>query len=188
VYVTRFHVGILVANGSRPTTVIDEEAKMNKALVVVGAAAALVCAGGCAQEPGASNVEFHRSAGQPMDPQGGADQRAEILLTCPIHSSIGEAARSKEATVLSGVVAEPMQRVPVRTGGSGAIESAWRLGVVSDQGRGGIVLVDVSPRQSCFQGDGVFLGWSQRRMAETYKTLTEPLSALGSDPVLPQLG
>jgi hypothetical protein len=101
---------------------------------------------------------------------------------------MNEAAQGKDAFGLTGVVAKQLERVSVRCRANAVTGSAWRLEVACDQGPGGIVLVDVAPRESCFRGDGVFLGWSQTQLAEAYEALTEPLCALGSHLELMQLG
>jgi hypothetical protein len=86
------------------------------------------------------------------------------------------------------MVAKPPQRIPVRRRESEVTTAAWQLDVSCDQGRGNIVLVDVSEQASCFRGDGIFLGWSQVRLAEIYQTLTESLAGSDADPPLLQLG
>lgn len=89
---------------------------------------------------------------------------------------------------LTHLVVRPLERVLVRSRGGDVTGSAWRLAVACDQGAGGIVLIDVSREESWFRGDGVFLGWSQARLAEAYNALTEPADALKADLDLPQLG
>src|SRR5262249_13556230 len=79
----------------------------------------------------------------------------------------------KNGVGLKGVVAEPLDRVPVRRRESSVTASAWRLKVISDQGEGSIVLIEVTEQISCFRGDGIFLGWSQARLAEAYNELTQ---------------
>jgi hypothetical protein len=95
---------------------------------------------------------------------------------------------AKNALGLTGVVAEPLERVSVRRRESGVTASAWRLKVVSDQGGGSIVLVEVSEQRSCFRGDGIFLGWSEAHLSEAYQELTQALGAGDSDLELLQLG
>ena len=75
-------------------------------------------------------------------------------------------------TSLTHPVAKPLERVPVRLRGSGVTLAGWRLEVACDQGAGAIVLVELSPQESCYRGDGVFLGFSQERLAELYRSLT----------------
>jgi hypothetical protein len=99
-----------------------------------------------------------------------------------------DSVRPDHAFGLTGLLGEPLERVLVRSRGLDLTGSGWRLTVTCDQGTGGIVLVDVSGDESWFRGDGVFLGWPQVRLAETYRALTAPLDGLQSDLDLPQLG
>jgi hypothetical protein len=78
---------------------------------------------------------------------------------------------------LTQVVAKPLERVPVRQRESSLTTSAWRLEIACDQGRGGIALIELTAQHSFFRGDGIFLGWSQERLGEAYRMLTE----LGAD-------
>jgi hypothetical protein len=95
---------------------------------------------------------------------------------------------TKNAFGLTGVAAEPLERVPARRRESGVTASAWRLEVISDQGAGSIVLVEGSEPRSCFRGDGIFLGWSQARLLEVYQELTQASGSGVSDLELLQLG
>ena len=63
------------------------------------------------------------------------------------------------------------ERVLVRTRASTVTQSGWRLVVSSDQGEGAIVLVDVSPGEALYRGEGVFLGWAPDRLAAAYAAL-----------------
>ncbi len=72
---------------------------------------------------------------------------------------------------LSGVLAKPPQRVLVRLRSSDSPLSAWRLEVTSREGSGAIVLVEPSPTESFYRGEGAFLGWSQRKLASIYRAL-----------------
>jgi hypothetical protein len=94
----------------------------------------------------------------------------------------------KNAFGLTGVVTEPLERIAIRRRESGVTASAWRLKVASDQGEGSIVLVELSEQRSCFRGDGIFLGWSEARLAEVYRELTQALGAGDTDLELLQLG
>ena len=78
----------------------------------------------------------------------------------------------KEAYGLTGLAANPLARVPVRRRDSDYTLSAWRMEVTCDQGSGTIALVEISPAESRYRGDGVFLGWPQDRLAEVYRDLT----------------
>ena len=49
--------------------------------------------------------------------------------------------------------------------------SAWRLSVASDEGEGSIVRVDVSAGATFHRGEGIFLGWSEKRLASAYDAL-----------------
>jgi hypothetical protein len=49
--------------------------------------------------------------------------------------------------------------------------SAWRLCVVCDEGEGAIVRVDAPAEGHFYRGEGVFLGWSQDRLASAYDVL-----------------
>ncbi len=97
---------------------------------------------------------------------------------------------SNDAFGLTGIVARPLERVLVRRRESSVTTAAWRLDLTCDQGAGGIVRIEAatdSGEQGIYRGDGVFLGWSQERLAEVYDTLTRPTGG-GSDFELLQLG
>jgi hypothetical protein len=64
--------------------------------------------------------------------------------------------------------------------------SAWRLTIASEQGDGTITLVELSPENALFRGDGVFLGWPQDRLASAYAALTPKAEA--APPETQQLG
>jgi hypothetical protein len=93
---------------------------------------------------------------------------------------------AREIAGLSGVSAQPLARVPVRTRSAGVTVSAWRLEVTSDQGPGAIVLAPPSTGEAYYRGDGIFLGWAQERLAEVYAALRARDEDGGLD--LPQLG
>src|SRR5262245_47140456 len=80
----------------------------------------------------------------------------------------------KQAYGLTQLVAAAPARTPIRRRDSNVTVSAWRLEATCDQGTGSIALVDLSASESCYRGDGVFLGWPQDRLAEVYRLLTEP--------------
>ncbi len=87
---------------------------------------------------------------------------------------------------LTGLSARPPERVPIRARSGTVTQSAWRLEVTSELGGGSIVLVEISDREAYYRGEGVFLGWSQDRLALAYKAL---LPRLHEGPVdVPQLG
>jgi hypothetical protein len=64
-----------------------------------------------------------------------------------------------------------LERYPVRTRDSSVTQSGWRLAVVCGQGEGAIVLVETSPEETFFRGEGVFLGWDGERLAAAYRAL-----------------
>jgi hypothetical protein len=65
-----------------------------------------------------------------------------------------------------------LERAPIRTRESGNTHSAWRMEIDSPAGSGTITLVDTAP--SFYRGDGLFLGWTQEQLAETYQSLLAP--------------
>lgn len=87
---------------------------------------------------------------------------------------------------LTDATVKLLERVETRLRTSQITSSAWRLEVQSPEGPGSITLVDLSPSECCYRGDGVFLGWSQQDLASAYQTL-RPASD-ESTPDLPQLG
>ncbi|SRR5712691_1181674 len=108
-------------------------------------------------------------------------------MTLDSGSSPGEA---KEQTTqrfgLTGVRAAPRARAPIRTRGSGVTTSAWRLEIAADQGTGAIVSVEVSPQESHYRGEGLFLGWTQERLAAVHDALLPKSDEPPFD--MPQLG
>src|SRR5262245_40688761 len=72
---------------------------------------------------------------------------------------------------LTGLQADPPERVPIRVRSSSATLSAWHRSITSDQGRGAIVLVEPRPGESYYRGEGVLLGWTQERLATLYAAL-----------------
>jgi hypothetical protein len=64
-----------------------------------------------------------------------------------------------------------LERFLIRTRASSSTQAGWRLLVESDQGGGAIVFVEVSPEETFYRGDGVFLGWPQDRLAAAYDAL-----------------
>jgi hypothetical protein len=86
---------------------------------------------------------------------------------------------------LTGVIAKSPERVHVRSRSSNVTRAAWRIEVASDQGPGTIVLIEISPGEQYYRGDGTFLGWNQQQLAATYQELVPKTD---SEPELPQLG
>jgi hypothetical protein len=72
---------------------------------------------------------------------------------------------------LTGLRAEPPERVPIRVRSSGTAQSAWRMGIACDQGAGAIVLAEVGPAERHYRGEGLFLGWTHEKMAALYQSL-----------------
>ena len=64
-----------------------------------------------------------------------------------------------------------LDRFPIRLRDGSATQSAWRLSVESDEGQGAIILVEPSPAETFYRGEGVFLGWPQDRLASAYQAL-----------------
>ena len=94
--------------------------------------------------------------------------------------------RIKERFGLTGSLGKPRERVPIRTRGSGATLSAWRLEVACDQGQGVIVVAEVSPEESYYRGEGLFLGWPQDKLAAVHEALLPPSDEPPFE--VPQLG
>jgi hypothetical protein len=64
-----------------------------------------------------------------------------------------------------------LERFLIRTRGGAATQSAWRLSVDSTEGQGTIIFIEVSPVETFYRGDGVFLGWTQERLEAAYQAL-----------------
>lgn len=64
-----------------------------------------------------------------------------------------------------------LERAPIRTRESASTLSGWRLAVASGQGEGTIFLFDGPGGAPVCRGEGVFLGWSQERLAAAYEAL-----------------
>jgi hypothetical protein len=73
-------------------------------------------------------------------------------------------------------LAEPaalgLERFSIRTRESSVTQAGWRLSVVAREGAGAIVLVEIPGGSAVHRGDGVFLGWSQERLAAAFAALT----------------
>lgn len=93
---------------------------------------------------------------------------------------------SRALAGLTGVTANPPERVHVRSRSSNVTRAAWRIDVASDQGPGTIILVEISPTEQYYRGDGTFLGWNQEQLAAAYRDLLPKGSDSG--PESPQLG
>jgi len=64
-----------------------------------------------------------------------------------------------------------LERFLIRTRGGSATQSAWRLVVSCRQGQGAIIVVEAATTETYYRGEGVFLGWSQDRLAAAYQAL-----------------
>ena len=67
--------------------------------------------------------------------------------------------------------ARSLERFPIRTRDAEATQSAWRMEIESEAGRGAIMLIDLPEGQAVYRGDGVFLGWPQDRLAAVFNRL-----------------
>lgn len=65
-----------------------------------------------------------------------------------------------------------LERSPIRTRESGNTHSAWRMEIESAKGSGTITLVDAA--SPFYRGEGLFLGWTQEQLTETYQKLLAP--------------
>ncbi len=63
-----------------------------------------------------------------------------------------------------------LERAPIRTRESGVTQSAWRMEIECDEGRGSITQLD----NGIHRGDGVCLGMTQEELASLYVTLNAP--------------
>jgi hypothetical protein len=79
-----------------------------------------------------------------------------------------------------------LERFLIRLRDGSATQSAWRLAVECDEGQGAIILVEVSPAETFFRAEGVFLGWPQDRLGSAYLALLPKPEADGFN--LQQLG
>ncbi len=91
----------------------------------------------------------------------------------------------KEISGLKGIVSTSPERVPARWRNNAVTGSAWRMEIRSDRGTGSIALVEISPVETYFRGEGVFLGWPQKDLALVYQEL---LPNGPPDMEFPQLG
>ena len=98
------------------------------------------------------------------------------------------ATEPRDLAGLTRVVAQPLERVPVRIRAREATLSAWRLALSSAEGAGAIVLVEASPEESHYRGEGICLGWPQVRLAAVWRALTARPDSGETDLELLQLG
>jgi hypothetical protein len=64
-----------------------------------------------------------------------------------------------------------LERFLIRTRGSSATRSAWRLSATCGEGPGAIIFVETSSQETFYRGEGVFLGWPQDRLEAAYQAL-----------------
>ena len=81
-----------------------------------------------------------------------------------------------DALGLGNATARSLERFPIRTRDTEALQSAWRMEIESDAGNGAIMLVDLPGGEAIFRGEGHFLGWPQDRLAAVFNQLR-----IGSD-------
>jgi hypothetical protein len=83
--------------------------------------------------------------------------------------------RQTEADTPLGRLTNPQvlsfERFLIRTRDATSTQSAWRLTVACAEGPGAIIFIEISPEETFFRGEGVFLGWSQRQMRAAYALL-----------------
>ena len=79
-----------------------------------------------------------------------------------------------------------LDRFLIRLRDGSATQSAWRLSVESEEGQGAIILVEASPAETFYRGEGIFLGWDQDRLGSAYRALLPKPEADGFD--MQQLG
>ena len=72
---------------------------------------------------------------------------------------------------LHNAVVRSLERFTIRTRDTEATQSAWRMEIESDGGRGAIMLVDLPEGQAIYRGEGVFLGWTQQQLATIFSRL-----------------
>src|SRR5258708_40329657 len=76
-----------------------------------------------------------------------------------------------DASGMTNSVVRSLERAPIRMRESGVTHAGWRMEIGSDEGDGAIVLIELTADRSVYRGDGVFLGWSQERLAAAYQAL-----------------
>jgi hypothetical protein len=72
---------------------------------------------------------------------------------------------------LGNATVRSLERFPIRTRDTEALQSAWRMEIESDAGNGSIMLVDLPGGEAIFRGEGHFLGWPQDRLAAVFNQL-----------------
>jgi hypothetical protein len=66
---------------------------------------------------------------------------------------------------------QALERFLIRTRGGSSTQSAWRLSAACGEGQGAIIFVEISPHESFYRGEGIFLGWPQERLEAAYRAL-----------------
>jgi hypothetical protein len=77
----------------------------------------------------------------------------------------------KDPPALRNAVVRSLERFPIRTRDTEATQSAWRMEIDSDAGRGAIMLIDLPEGQAIYRGEGAFLGWPQEQLAAVFSRL-----------------
>lgn len=77
----------------------------------------------------------------------------------------------QDLPAMRNAVVRSLERFPIRTRDTEATQSAWRMEIESDAGRGAIMLIDLPEGQAIYRGDGAFLGWPQEQLAAAYNRL-----------------
>ncbi len=118
--------------------------------------------------------------------RGRAATVAPVVAVAPLQLDAAEVgAGGCPARSLDGSVREvsrrSMERIPIAWRSTGTVLSAWRVGADSEQGPGGIVLVERPDGSgSYYVGEGIFAGCSQSTLSSAYRRLArtnEPIEA-----------
>jgi hypothetical protein len=64
-----------------------------------------------------------------------------------------------------------LERFPIRAREQSLTLAAWRLAAAADEGEGAITLVELPSGEILRRGEGIFLGWTQERLAGAYDAL-----------------
>jgi hypothetical protein len=94
------------------------------------------------------------------------------------------------AAILEGitVLTQRAERVAVRARATSHTFSAWAFAVETEEGSGTIARVEPSPDEAFWRGDGVFLGWTQERLAAAWDALRAAAPEPETAPAFQQLG
>jgi hypothetical protein len=93
------------------------------------------------------------------------------MIAVTTTESAPELGPAVDASELTNPIVRSLERVPIRMRESGVTHAGWRMEIGSDEGDGTIVLIELAVDRSAYRGDGVFLGWSQERLAAAYQAL-----------------